>query len=171
MEKEQEKYKACADALDLLVIEMEENEMEKYGIEEKKWNSLVDNLGLHVADIIWAIQTACEYNGLYDAFEDWVRYGNNIVAEENKKNNKYYVIACPLDFNIDGPGMTTFTNCGEEIDSDDYAQLQIIWMMCVLLYGDYGTSPRFGWIDSDKWNNCKDFLYVLIMHMQYREAE
>lgn len=139
------------------------NELEKYGIEEKKWNSLVDNLGLSVNEIIYAIQTACYYNGLYEAFEDWIAYGDNIVAEEKKKHNKFYSISCPLD-------VCPFRNCGEEIDEDDYAQLQIIWMICVLLYGDYGTSPRFGWIDSDKWGSCKDFLYVLIMHMQYREA-
>lgn len=155
MEKEQEKCEFCMDACDEMV-----NELEKYGIEEKKWNSLVDNLGLSVNKIIYAIQTACAYNGLYEAFEDWIAYGDNIVAEEKKKHNKYYVIACPLD-------VEPFRHCGKEIDQDDFMQLQIIWMICVLLYGDYGTSPRFGWIDSDKWSNCKDFLYVLIMHMQY----
>lgn len=148
MEKEQEK----CDEMEI--------ELEKYGIEEKKWNSLVDNLGLSVNEIIYAIQTACEYNGLYEAFEDWVKHGDSITEENKKKHNKYYSINCPLD-------MYPFRNCGEEIDKDDYAQLQIIWMICVLLYGDYGTAPNFGWIDSDKWSNCKDFLYVLIMHEQY----
>ncbi len=136
------------------------NEQEKYGIEEKKWDTLVDNLGLSVNELIYAIQTACAYNGLYEAFEDWIAYGDNIVAENKKKHNEYYNISCPLD-------VCPFRHCGKEIDEDDYAQLQIIWMICVLLYGDYGTSPRFGWIDSDKWSNCKDFLYVLVMHMQY----
>ena len=31
-------------------------------------------------------------------------------------------------------------------NSHDEAQLQVIWMMCVVLFGDYGTSPRYGWI-------------------------
>lgn len=26
-------------------------------------------------------------------------------------------------------------------------QLEIFWMMCVLQFGDYGTSPRSGWIE------------------------
>lgn len=30
---------------------------------------------------------------------------------------------------------------------DSGSQLQIFWMMFVLLFGDYGTSPRFGWIE------------------------
>ncbi len=29
--------------------------------------------------------------------------------------------------------------------SDD--QLQVIWMLAVLLFGNYGTSPRGGWIE------------------------
>ena len=90
-----------------------ENELEKYGVEEKKWDSLVDNLGLPVNKIIWAIQTACVYNGLYEVFEDWIVYGDNIVAEEKKKHNKFYNISCPLD-------VEPFRNCGEEIDEYDY---------------------------------------------------
>lgn len=27
------------------------------------------------------------------------------------------------------------------------AQLQVIWMIAVSLFGDYGTSPRYGWIE------------------------
>lgn len=29
----------------------------------------------------------------------------------------------------------------------DQAQLQVIWMIAVCLFGDYGTSPRYGWIE------------------------
>ena len=32
-------------------------------------------------------------------------------------------------------------------DSVDYYQLQILWMIAVNLFGDWGTSPRFGWIE------------------------
>ena len=28
------------------------------------------------------------------------------------------------------------------------AQLEIIWIIAVMLYGDYGTSPRGGWIEN-----------------------
>lgn len=31
-------------------------------------------------------------------------------------------------------------------DSEAYCQLQIIWMYLVLSIGEYGTSPRFGWL-------------------------
>lgn len=29
----------------------------------------------------------------------------------------------------------------------DTEQLQVIWMIAILLYGNYGTSPRCGWIE------------------------
>ena len=29
----------------------------------------------------------------------------------------------------------------------DYYQLQVIWMIAINLFGDWGTSPRFGWIN------------------------
>ena len=32
-------------------------------------------------------------------------------------------------------------------DKKGQAQLQVIWMLCVEMFGDYGTSPRFGWIE------------------------
>lgn len=42
------------------------------------------------------------------------------------------------------------TSCGQIVPSkscwsDD--QLQVIWMLAVLLFGNYGTSPRGGWIE------------------------
>lgn len=32
-------------------------------------------------------------------------------------------------------------------DIMDKYQLQVIWMIAVSLFGDWGTSPRFGWIE------------------------
>lgn len=37
-----------------------------------------------------------------------------------------------------------YVRCPEE--TYDNSQLQIIWMIMVYLFGDYGTSPRSGWI-------------------------
>lgn len=33
-------------------------------------------------------------------------------------------------------------------DGEEYYQLQVIWMICVELFGEYGSSPRCGWIDN-----------------------
>ena len=52
-------------------------------------------------------------------------------------------------------------------------QLQVIWMICVILFGDYGTSPRSGWIEK------KDEFYQFLDDItrtwresdEYEEAE
>ena len=31
-------------------------------------------------------------------------------------------------------------------DTETRSQLQVFWMICVELFGECGTSPRFGWI-------------------------
>ena len=40
-------------------------------------------------------------------------------------------------------------------------EFEIIWMILVSLFGDYGTSPRSGWIYKDNWNECKKFIKML----------
>lgn len=32
-------------------------------------------------------------------------------------------------------------------DMDTRQQLEVIWMICVCMFGNYGTSPRSGWIE------------------------
>jgi len=48
-------------------------------------------------------------------------------------------------------GMITipFTSRGFQIFNDEETanQIEVIWMMAVELFGDYGTSPRTGWIE------------------------
>ena len=70
--------------------------------------------------LIQALNDVIWYNGL----GDYVR--QMIDLEPNK--NRY--ILCPY----------------YELIMDDQC-LETIWMICVLLFGDYGTSPRSGWIE------------------------
>lgn len=37
--------------------------------------------------------------------------------------------------------------------------LEVLWMICVLLFGNYGTSPRSGWVE--KTEQCREFLIWL----------
>lgn len=43
----------------------------------------------------------------------------------------------------------------------DYGQLEIIWMFFVLMFGDYGTSPRSGWIDKDNFDDLREFIDMI----------
>lgn len=37
--------------------------------------------------------------------------------------------------------------------------LEVLWMICVLLFGNYGTSPRSGWVENTE--QCREFLIWL----------
>ena len=80
-----------------------------------------------------AISTAMMYNGLDTVVRTWAELGCDGGH-----------ISCPEGYGL-GEGHT---------DRWAYQQLQFVWMIGVLLFGDYGTSPRFGWIDKiDAWRS------------------
>lgn len=45
-------------------------------------------------------------------------------------------------------------------------EAHIINGIFVLLYGDYGTSPRYGWIDKDKQQVKDDIINILKDHIE-----
>lgn len=49
-------------------------------------------------------------------------------------------------------------------------QLQLIWMIAVSLFGNYGTSPRGGWIESENAEEFKKFC-LEITRFYREEAE
>ena len=82
--------------------------------------------------IVEAIDSVAWYNGLSETIENW-----KILKPEHG------AIRPPYNYGA---------------DSDvDAIQLQMVWMVCVILYGDYGTSPRYGWItDVDGFHSFID---------------
>lgn len=46
-------------------------------------------------------------------------------------------------------------------------QLEVIWMICVCMFGDYGTSPRSGWIE----HKDEFFAFIDAITETYRESE
>ena len=58
-------------------------------------------------------------------------------------------------------------NKNNDFDEDEFDQRgrhAVIWQMLVEMFGDCGTSPRFGWIEKRK--ECAEFLKE-IMNAQY----
>lgn len=82
--------------------------------------------------LIDAIKSVVWYNGYDEVIDEWMNL-------EPVRGNQ---IRCPL------------LDANE--NSAEYWQLQMLWMICVVLFGDYGTSPRFGWIEDAK--GFRDFL-------------
>ena len=81
-----------------------------------------------------ALDSVTWYNGLGEIVSSWINlqpekthgcivplptYGVNVADFEDRRDAAYII-----------------------------AQLQVIWMIAVMLFGDYGTSPRFGWIEN-----------------------
>ena len=74
---------------------------------------------MKLEDIIYALKMVVWYNGYDETIKGWI-----------KLEPGEYGIICPLGIDT-GPHT---------------AQLQVLWMICVVLFGEYGVSPRFGGI-------------------------
>ena len=76
-------------------------------------------------DLSRIIKSVIWYNGLIDGVSNWIK---------QPVTNGH--IICPKFYGLQEA----------EYDIRDEAQLQLLWMIAVLRFGDYGTSPRYGWI-------------------------
>lgn len=56
------------------------------------------------------------------------------------------------------------------IDGDD---LELFWMVLVISYGEYGTSPRYGWFDKEQAEFAAEWLwrYLGITWKHYWDEE
>lgn len=79
-----------------------------------------------VPDYTRALDGVTWYNGLADVVLSW--------ADLQPKNGT--LLSPPKEYGADPWS-----------PEEDKSQLQVIWMIAVELFGDCGTSPRFGWIE------------------------
>lgn len=56
-----------------------------------------------------------------------------------------------IDANED-PDHISFPHYLEQYDSDNPAR--ILWSVLVVMFGDFGTSPRYGWIETESKKKC-----------------
>jgi hypothetical protein len=73
-----------------------------------------------------ALDLVTWYNDLAETVSKW----GNLEPEGS-------IIAVPDDYGINPHWCT----------AEDRPQLQVLWMIAVSLFGNYGTSPRYGWIE------------------------
>ena len=74
-----------------------------------------------------ALRDALWYNGLNEPVKEWASASTDEYGRILYNESLYDFKQARSDMNE--------------------AQKQLVWMMCVLLFGDYGSSPRFGWIN------------------------
>lgn len=103
---------------------------------------------VNTENLISALDSVTWYNGLAEYVMKWKtdcpRVNGTIVADE--------------------------TYCCGEMDCFIYDQLQVIWMICVELFGNCGTSPRTGWIE-DEEGFCKFIDDITALQRDYDERE
>ena len=98
----------------------------------KLFTTYIDNLNKELSALIGEgyvdFQTMVHYNGYSEVIRSWktleTRYG--------------WQIACPENYNA---------SSSVKRGDSDWGILQFIWGTAVYKFGDYGTSPRCGWID------------------------
>ena len=71
--------------------------------------------------LIYALNAVTSYNGLAGIIEQWLEPGY---------------------FKDNGGGLSWDWEKYRSYVSSDRDQIQVIWMICVMLFGNYGTSPR-----------------------------
>ena len=85
-------------------------------------------------DIIYVLNAIVWYNGLYEPLLEIKK----IILETPKFEYNY----------MSRPDGGYF--------EDD--QFEIFWMMLVLKFGNYGTSPRYGWLEMENKNKIIKFI-------------
>ena len=90
-----------------------------------------------IEKLIDALDSVTWYNGLAEIIVEW--------------KNEYY-------FNTSANCLSWNWNTFESYDLETRYQIQAIWMICVELFGDYGTSPRSGWIELENKDNFYKFI-------------
>jgi hypothetical protein len=87
--------------------------------------------------LISALDSVTWYNGLAEIIVKW--------KDEGYLDNNGYSLCWNWD---------TFNS----YDKSTRDQLEVIWMICVELFGNCGTSPRSGWIELENKDNFYQFV-------------
>ena len=102
--------------------------------------------------LIYALNAVVWYNGIGEYI---LRWKDLEVTEQDLEVTEHSFIKCPL------------YEMRLKFSDRDYSVFEMIWMISVLLFGNYGTSPRSGWIeDISGFRNFIDKITEI-----YREAE
>lgn len=103
---------------------------------ENREDSLKSEINKRLGGDQDALDSVTWYNGLAEYVVKWKQEAL-VTTEAEYKLSEYEF------FNVD-----TTTYGAEEPDDRVFYQLQVLWMIAVDKFGDYGTSPRTGWIEN-----------------------
>ena len=120
------------DESDLELIKKSSNSKELNKIVHRIFTTYIEKLNKELSELIGEgyvdFQTMINYNGYTEIIRSW----KGLEARDG------WQIACPENYNA---------SFSVKRGDSDWGILQFIWGTAVYKFGDYGTSPRYGWID------------------------
>ena len=120
------------DESDLELIKKSSNSKELNKIVHRIFTTYIEKLNKELSELIGEgyvdFQTMIHYNGYTEIIRSW----KELEARDG------WQIACPENYNA---------SFSVKRGDSDWGILQFIWGTAVYKFGDYGTSPRYGWID------------------------
>jgi len=97
-------------------------------------------IDLDQEELLDALDAVTWYNGLAEKILEWKKPG---VVDYNPRDGLHYF----------GDKLDAWFN---QLAPADKHQIQLFWMIGVYLFGNYGTSPRYGWIEA--WEDFCEFI-------------
>lgn len=120
----------------------------EYRYDQKLGYRKAKEQGITADDLIEALDLVAHYNGIAELIYEW----RNIEPEN-------------------GGLLPIYAEQSRKYSGQPYDQLQIFWMICVILFGDYGTSPRSGWIDKHNVRHFREFIERITQTWRGAEEE
>lgn len=124
----------------------------------------MDKINDYNLSLLQALHGWFWYNGLLDQVDDeWVEFGPEEPRFARPKYDENCVILKLITVlrETDTESLTS-SYLREHFNLDMYYndELNVLWLLLVKMFGDYGCSPRSGWIE--KRSACADFLETVV---------
>ena len=137
---------------DVITLEGVDALMDCDGEYDHHWKSIINNVKIEYLKI--------EPMEEEDQTNDYLIMNKNIidVLDSIVWYNGIGDILLKLKEDIINSEGETYSKLKYKYDEFSNNQFEIFWMMLVLMYGDYGTSPRSGWLNMENKNEIISFI-------------
>lgn len=119
-----------------------DSETYDFGADDIDWNYT----------LLGALPIIVFYNGLGEQLKIARDY---LIAQKKKIEDREYSVSTTRPDKLCG-----FDSKGNS--TEEFSQFEIFWMLLVLIFGNYGTSPRYGWINHEQIDDAILFINWLL---------
>lgn len=148
----------------IAILEFDEEETLDIMLENDKWKFLcaicyaykkiwLGTFNDEKKDVEWyKLTEKVRYSGITGVIQTW---------KTLSRDNDLPIITCPIDYDA----------LKNEFSAKAIDQLQTIWMIAVLKFGDYGTSSNYGFIYANKFDDFCDWCDIICFHNLFDEYD